>query len=143
MDDMTYGTQPDDVTDHDLSWAHPSALAVASVVLATLSLMGASVFRGPAYTLTLADISVVGSGSTGGNGYLVAGAFLTAAFALLPLLMARRGLRRLVPDDGPWTDHLLRAAFLLAGVSLALHLVLAVLVSISDLPWGYSGALFS
>jgi hypothetical protein len=118
----------------DLTWSHPSALAVVSVVLASLSLLGAAVFKGLAYTASFAEGDVFGNADPDGVSFVVAGAFLSAAFAALPLVLALVGLRKVVPDDGRWTPHLLRAGALLAGVSLVLHLVLAVIVAVTDEP---------
>jgi hypothetical protein len=133
--------EPDEVD--DLTWSHPSTLAIASVVLASLSLLGASVFRGIAYTASFADGNAFANTDTeGGVNTVVAGAFLSAAFAVIPLVLALVGLRKVVPTDGRWTPHLLRAGALLAGLSLLLHLVLAVIVAGADQPLsGYFSAL--
>ena len=133
MDEITYGTHPEPSAEPDLTYGHPGTLAVASLVLSVLSLLGAGVFRGAAYTLPLADFAGV-SGAGQSKGYLVAGLLLSAAFALLPLLMARKGLSTWVADDGAWAGHLLRAAVLLSIVSLLLHLVVAVLYALADNP---------
>jgi hypothetical protein len=128
--------EPGDDRD-DLTWTHPATLAVASLALAILSLMGAAVFRGALYTLIWAPESQ-GLGQGGDTpGFMVAGGFLTAAFALLPLWLARRGLASWVPADGPWPAHLLRAAVLLGGLSLVLHLLGTVASLAAEGP--YSG----
>jgi hypothetical protein len=127
--------EPDEVD--DLTWSHPSTLAVAALVLAVLSLLGAAVFRGTAYTSAFADPRNYASYDTdGATDWVVSGAFLTAAFALVPLVLALMGLRKVVADDGRWTPHLLRGAALLAAVSLVLHLLLAVIAATSDAPLG-------
>ncbi len=120
--------------DGDDTWRHPATLGLTALVLAILSLIGASVFRGAAYTLAFAPHDN-GMGEVVGDSksYVVAGAILTTAFALIPALLARAGLRRLVPSDASWAGHLLRAAFLLAVLSLVLHAVL-VLVAVNSGP---------
>ena len=137
MDLIENGTEPSSTPDpsKDLTWTHPSALGVTSVALAFLSVMGASVFRGVTYTAYFAEPERVLSGDTSGStSFLVTGAFLTAAFALLPIALSLRGLRTVVADDGTWTPHLLRAGLLLGLVSLVLHLAQAVLATTSDQP---------
>jgi hypothetical protein len=116
----------------ELSWGHPSTLAVMSFALAVLVLLGAQLFRGVLYAAPFLP-SQDGSGGSGGTTtVIVAGSFLSAAFALLPLLLAVRGLRLLVPDDPGWAGPLLRAAAALAGIALALRLVLAILATTAD-----------
>lgn len=100
---------------------------MTAIVLAVLSLLGAQVFRGAAYTLPFAPHDNGLGQVVGSPDYLVAGAFLTAAFALLPIAIAKAGLRRLVPGDGNWVGHLLRAALLLGVLSLVLRTIQALL----------------
>ena len=57
------------------------------------------------------------------------GAFLTAAFSLIPLLAGAYGLRRVIPEDPPWLPALLRASITLSSLSLLLHLIAAVIVA--------------
>jgi hypothetical protein len=138
MDEITNGAaQLDGPEDEaDLTWGHPSTLAIASLVLAFLSLQGASVFRGIVYTVGFASSSdALGDTSQSGKGYVIAGGLLTAAFALIPLVLARSGLRRVIASDGTWTGHLLRAAFGLSVLSLLLHLLSAT-IAITTEPTG-------
>lgn len=133
MDEITNGAAPmhglED--DADLTWGHPGTLGLAAFALSILSLMGAAAFRGIAYTAALAPDHAVMGGPSGSDGYVVGGAFLSAAFALLPLVLARYALSRVVPSDGAWTGHLVRVAVVLSALSFVLHLVLAVLMMTS------------
>jgi hypothetical protein len=128
--DLTYGpTKPGLLSE-------PSTLAFIAFPLAILTVLGAQVFRGISYTVAFAPSSFGafngdGSSPRASNTYLVAGAFLTAAFSLLPLLLGVRGLRRLIPDDPTWIGSLLRAAIALAGLSFVLRVIAATVVALN------------
>ena len=131
--DLESSDNGDVLDEGDDTWRHPSTLAVTALVLAVLSLLGSQVFRGSVYTLPFAPHDNGLGEIVGNKDYRVAGAFLTAAFALLPLFMAKAGLRRLLPSDGGWSGHLLRSAYLLATVSLVLHTLQALMaLKVSD-----------
>lgn len=123
-----------DPEDPELTWAHPATLAVTSFALAMLVMLGASVFRGILYVGPFTSSPDFSSSDGPGDlkTPLVVAAFLSAAFSLLPLLLAVRGLRLLVPRDPSWCAPLLRAAAVLAGLSLLLRLLVAVLALTDD-----------
>jgi hypothetical protein len=117
-------------------FSEPTTLAFIAFPLAVLTVLGAQVFRGINYTVALAPstIDTFSSDSSApkpSTTWLVAGAFLTAAFSLLPLMAGLRGLRRLVDEDPPWLGGLLRAAVALAGLTLSLRLVSAVILTLN------------
>jgi hypothetical protein len=125
MIDGPHDEQPDDLlSEGDDTWRHPKTLGLAALALAVLSLLGAQALRGSSYTLLISHESV---DPTQNRNLLLGGAFLTALFALVPVLLAKLGLDRLVADDGPWAGHVLRAALLLGGLSFAVHVVRALL----------------
>jgi hypothetical protein len=125
--------QPVEDLEEDDTWRHPGTLAVSALVLAVLSLIGAQVFRGSVYTLPFAPHDNGIGEIVGHRDYLVAGAFVTAAFALLPISLAKLGLGRLVPSDRDWMGDLLRAAMVLGVISLVLHTTQALLaLKVSD-----------
>jgi hypothetical protein len=124
------GSAPEgEVVDQDDTWRHPTTLGLTALALAVLSLIGARAVSGTTYTLLIAHES---TDPTQNKNLLVGGAFLTAVFALLPVVLAKLGLDRLVPDDGPWAGHVLRAGLVLGGIAFALHLVHALLALAAD-----------
>jgi len=128
MIENAHPDDPDLTTEYDEggddTWQHPKALGICALVLAVLTMFGTQIFRGSAYTLPFAPDR---GGDVPGSDYYTAGAFLTVLFAFVPVLLAKLGLARVVPDDGPWAEHVLRAAYVLGLVSLVLHLVQALL----------------
>ena len=121
-DDSAQG--PEDLEQDD-TWNHPRTLGLTALALAVLALFGAGAMRGSSYTLLLSHGGFEQQGDT--NNLLIAGAFVSAALALIPVVLARLGLARLVPDDGPWAGHVLRAAFLLGALALVLDVVRALM----------------
>lgn len=119
------GYDPDPVEADD-TWRHPKTLGLIALVLATLCLFGVGSLRGSAYTLLLKRNGLEDV-VTSSKSYLVAGTFLSAAFALIPVVLAKIGLSRLVPDDGEWAGHVLRTAFVLGALAVVLDLVRALL----------------
>jgi hypothetical protein len=125
------------------TWGHPATLAVLSFALGCLCLMGTPLFRGLSYTLAFAPDEDTAGGISfdddsssedeeedeGTPGFIVAGAFLSAAFSLAPLALGLTGLRREAPDLAKWVAPLLRAGVALSAVSLVLRLVQAVIVT--------------
>lgn len=109
----------------------PLPLALTSFTLAVITVWGSQLFRGVSYTAAFAPSqAALGVGDENGSTtFLVVGAFLSAGFSLIPLLLGVRGLRRVVPDDPRWVTGLLQAALALAFVSLVLRLVLAVITA--------------
>ena len=68
--------------------------------------------------------------STGGStGYVVAGGFLSAAFALIPLLVGLRGLQRVIPADPAWVSGLLRASVVLGSLAFGLRVLSALILA--------------
>lgn len=114
-------------------FSEPSTLAFIAFPLSILVILGAQVFRGISYTFAMAPSSglriVSDEQFRQGLSYLSAGAFLSAAFSLIPLAVAYKGLTRLIGDDPPWVGALLRASVVLAGLSFVLHLISAALVT--------------
>jgi hypothetical protein len=113
--------------------SEPMTLAFLAFSLAFLTVLGAQVFRGISYTIAFApkalnDLSN-GDSPKASTSYLVAAAFLTAAFSLIPLALGVRGLKRTVDDDPAWVAALLRAAVALAALSLLLRLITAVMLA--------------
>lgn len=96
----------------------PEALALASLVLAVVSLLGVGLLNGSAYL----PQGFYGDGVPEQSD-LVLTALLGAALALLPAALGVWALRRL-PDDSP-SSTTAGAGVLLALVSLVLRLVLA------------------
>lgn len=114
-------------------FSEPSTLAFIAFPLSILVILGAQVFRGITYTFAMAPgsgLRIVGDEQfQQGLSYLSAGAFLSAAFSLIPLGLGYRGLTRLIAEDPAWVGALLRASVVLAGLSFVLHLISAVLVT--------------
>ena len=139
MDDLV-GTAPIAVEDAEGEAAFPSwwhsatALALTALPLALLTLWGPALFKGLNYTAQFAPANSVirGNGGNTATGYLIAGAFLSVAFSLLPMLSALQGLRRLASVDARWVPAALRAAIALSSLSLVLRTVLAIIVVTSQ-----------
>ena len=113
----------------------PTTLAFVAFPLAVASVLGAQVFRGLSYSVAVAPaaattFTAAQDASDGSTAYIVIGAFLTAAFSLIPLALGLRGLRRVIDDDPTWLAGLLRAAVVLAGLSLVLRLLMAFILAI-------------
>ena len=125
LESSTAGDEPDETPDQDDTWNHPKTLGLTALVLAVLALFGAGAMRGASYTLLLADGGFQPQDDT--KNLLIAGAFVSAVLALVPVLLARLGLSRLVPDDGPWAGHVLRAALLLGALAVVLDVVRGLL----------------
>lgn len=127
------GPDVDEPDDDDLTWGHPTTLALTSFALSVLVLFGASLLRGGYYTATFAiqNLNSYDNGRSTRHNWGIAAAIISLAFAVVPLAIAQVGLRRLVPSDGPWTAHLLRAAFVLSVIVVVLRCVL-VLISLHD-----------
>jgi hypothetical protein len=128
------GDDEDDVgEEHDEGPAHgrlvqavlaPEALALASVVLATVSLLGVGLLNGMNYLAPS-----WGQAPPDGSD-LLAPALLGAGLALLPAVLGALALRRL-PDGSP-SRGTAGAGVLLAAVAVVLRLVIAVRASSSD-----------
>ena len=123
-----------DLVEGDDTWGHPKTLGLIALTLATLCLFGVSSLRGSAYTLLLNHHELAADALTRSKNYLVAGTFLSAAFALVPVVIAKIGLTRLVPSDGEWAGHLLRAAFFLGTLAFVLDVVRALLAIANNDP---------
>lgn len=102
----------------------PEALALASVVLAAISLLGVGLLNGMAY------LAPNWNQASPDGSDLVAPALLGAGLALLPALLGLWALRRL-PDGSP-SRGTAGAGVLLAALAVVLRLVIAVQVSSSD-----------
>lgn len=128
---MTYGPEADAEYDDETGGllSEPSTLAFIAFPLAVLVLLGAQVFRGVTYTLAFSTSDDT-SGGGGSTGYIVAGAFLSAAFALVPLLVGLRGLQRVIPADPAWVSGLLRASVVLGSLALGLRLLAALILAV-------------
>ena len=129
LESNAYGDDPDPAPEQDDTWTHPKTLGLTALALAVLALFGAGAMRGASYTLLLGDSGFQPQDDT--KHLLIAGAFVSAALALIPVLLARLGLARLVPDDGPWAGHVLRAALLLGGLAVLLDLVRALMALVN------------
>lgn len=114
------------------------SLAFTAFPLAILTVLGAEVFRGLAYTLPFApsDPGNLDGSSHASSTYIVVAAILSSAFSLIPIGLGRRGLRRLTSDDPTWIAGVLRAAIALGALALALRSVEAVIV-IVQLHYGH------
>ena len=121
---------PDEETTLE-TFLHPGVLGLTALVLAVLSLFGAAVLRGSSYTLMFVGVRNVLEDD---RGPLVAAGLVTALIALLPVLIARLGIGRLVPDDAAWCGHVLRSAYLLGALSFVLALVRVLLVAAASHP---------
>ena len=116
-------------------FGEPTTLAFVAFPLAVASVLGAQVFRGLIYSVAFApasatNFSAAQDATSGSTAYIVIGAFLTAAFSLIPLALGLRGLRRVIYEDPTWLVGLLRAAVVLAGLSLVLRLLMAFILAI-------------
>jgi hypothetical protein len=114
-------------------WQLPAPLAIFSLALAIMCLEGTQYLRGSTYTnyfVTSRIYSVDGEGGPS-TGWITVGAFLSAAFALVPLLAAWRGSRRVTEEDPAWVGTALRGALLLSVLGLALRLAAAVIIATS------------
>ena len=121
---------------HRQRWhTDPLTLALTTFPLALVVLMGAQPFRGLAYTSPFAPSLIEGFGgeNSSASGYLVTAGFLSAGFSLIPLLLARRGSRFATTETPIWIRAMLTSAALIAGLSLVLRLVQAVIVATSPL----------
>ena len=122
-----------DLDDGDLTWGHPGTLALLSLFLAYFSFVGARLINGSTYTWAFVTQHESSNPVFGTNtplndhSWQIAGVFITAVVALVPLFVAKAGLSRLVPSDSPWIGHVLRVALVVASVSFALHLLEAVI----------------
>jgi hypothetical protein len=97
--------------------ADPAALAIASLVLATLSLSGFGLLNGASYVYPL--------GQNAGEATRVALAgLLGAGFALVPVLLAAMAQRRTHPGDPSWVPRLAQAGLLLGLLAFVLRLVM-------------------
>jgi hypothetical protein len=124
--------KPNTETDAPTSYFNnATALALTAFPLALLMLMGPAVFRGLTYTVAFApgNGTIRGDGTNTATSFIVAGAVLSAAFSLLPLALARQGLRRTHVTDPAWTAGLLRAAVALGLLCLILRTVLAIVAA--------------
>lgn len=102
----------------------PEALALASVVLATVSLLGVGLLNGMTYLAPAWDQAPPDGPD------LLAPALLGAGLALLPALLGLWALRGL-PDGSP-SRGTAGAGVLLAAVAVVLRLLIAVRASSSD-----------
>ena len=96
--------------------ADPAALAVAAVVLATVSLTGAGLLNGSNYVLPFTQgapstARVVGSGLVG------------ALLAGVPVLLGRTAQRRTHPGDPAWVPRIAQAGVVLGAIAVVLRLV--------------------
>ena len=105
--------------------AAPEALALASLVLAVVSVLGIGLLNGSPYLPSLFSAN----GPTDSS-VLVLAALLGAALALLPAALGVVALRRL-PLDSP-SRTTAAAGVLVAGVSCVLRVVLAVRTAVDD-----------
>lgn len=135
------GDAPDPESDFEVEetgagfFGEPTTLAFVAFPLAVASVLGAQVFRGLIYSVAFApasatNFSAAQDATSGSTAYIVIGAFLTAAFSLIPLALGLRGLRRVIDEDPTWLAGLLRAAVVLAGLSLVLRLLMAFILAI-------------
>lgn len=107
----------------------PEALALASVVLAAVSLLGVGLLNGMTY------LAPVWNQAPPDGSDLLAPALLGAGLALLPALLGAWALRRL-PDGSP-SRGTAGAGVLLAAVAVLLRLVIAARALSSDgIPYG-------
>jgi hypothetical protein len=115
-------------------WQLPAPLAIFSLALAIMCLEGTQYLRGSTYTNYFVTGGFYSSDGEGGpdTGWITVGAFLSAAIALIPLLAAWRGSRRLIDEDPPWVGTTLRAALLLSVLALVLRLAAAVIIATSS-----------
>jgi hypothetical protein len=103
----------------------PEALALASLVLAVVSVLGLGLLNGSPYLPSLYS----GDGPTDSS-VLVLAALLGAALALLPAALGVVALRRLPLGSSSRTTA--AAGVLVAGVSCGLRVVLAVRNAVDD-----------
>jgi hypothetical protein len=118
----------------DLTWSHPGTLGLAALVLVGVLLLTTGVLTARGYT---AGILPGTEGDDGGvaedyKHFAVASTLLSALFFVVPLYLARKALDQLVPGDGAWTAHVVRAAALLSGLGLFLGLVRVLIAVTSD-----------
>ena len=124
---------PDDIyDDEDVqvsdSFSTPDVHAVVAFVLSCVSLFGAGVLNGGLYLYQ----SIPTDDSIRSRN--VVAALLSAAFALVPLILGWRASARVIDSDPRWVPTLARAAVIIALLSAFLRLVLAVLAAGSDNP---------
>ena len=101
----------------------PEVLSLVAVTLAILALLGQGLLNGPLY----ADIAAL---SPPTRATRIAGEFLGALLAAVPLLLGLRVVGQRLAEDPRWVSTLARAAILLAGLAFVLRLVLLVLVAV-------------
>ena len=108
----------------------PATLALIAFPLALLCLSGSDELSGIAYTVPFARD--LGSSAAGTQGVLFGGHVLSVLFALVPYVLARRGLSRLVSTDAWWIVPVLRATVVLAVIAMTLRLAATLLVLVDD-----------
>ncbi|HUR13214.1 MAG TPA: hypothetical protein VM097_01845 [Mycobacteriales bacterium] len=119
---------------NDLTWSHPSTLGLTALVVSSLLLITTGVLTGRAYAAGL----LPGSGGDGGGleneyrNYALVSSLMSALFFVVPLYLARKALDQLVPADGAWSGHIVRAATLISGLGLLLGLARLLVVAVSD-----------
>lgn len=121
-----------EVVDDDLTWGHPGALGVAALVLSVLVLMGAALLQGRLYLVGLLPQENGSPDPDAYQHYARASGVLTFLIALVPLVLARLAWGRVVPSDGQWVNHVVRAAGLLACLGALLSFVRLVVLLVSE-----------
>jgi hypothetical protein len=109
-------------------YGDPATLALIALPLALLCLAGSHALSGLPYALPFAEN--LETELSDGRAILLVASLLSVVFALVPFVLARRGLARLVSSDSWWIGSVLRAAVVLAAIAVVLRLVLAALVLI-------------
>ena len=110
--------------------ADPAALAIASVVLATLSLGGFGLLNGASYVIPLTQ----GLPSTART---VLAGLLGAAIALAPVVLGGMARSRTHPGDPDWVARVAQAGDLIGLLALVLRLVATAASAVQAADSGY------
>jgi len=119
----------------DLTWSHPATLGLTALVLTAVLLLTTGVLTARGYTAGILPGTRIGDDGGVDNAYkhfAVASTLLSALFFVIPLYLVRKALDQLVPSDGAWVGHVVRAATLLSGLVLVLGLIRVLIAVTSD-----------
>jgi hypothetical protein len=129
--DMIGDAGPDDEQDDERRRASrgesvtaPEVLALASLLLAAISLLGLGLLNGAPY------VPALYSGAGPDRSLAVTSALVGACLALLPAVLGAAALSRL-PDESPWRVPA-GTGVLLAATSLLLRLAVAARIAMED-----------
>lgn len=123
MDDELADPWHDQLVEISDDYGAPDVQAVVAIVLAVLALYGFGLLSGTTYVFT----ALPGPESIKTRNVLAA--LLSAAFALIPVIVGWRASARVLASDPRWIATLARAAVVLGLLALVLRLVLAIVAA--------------